>query len=111
MTFDELSNRYDGIIPRDEKAISFFGSYYVYYTAFLDAAERNFAKRCGRTVQSLSAWRMTDRYDGITIEKMTDRLQIVLRHARDKAVYTLDLSAASTDLSKVAVTAAPINTA
>ena len=61
MTFDELSLRFDGIIPWEEKEIDFYGSYHAYGKAFLDTASHNFGKRCVHTIQASCAWRVSPR--------------------------------------------------
>ena len=104
MTFDELSQKYDGIIPREEKRIARTGSYRKYYEIFLECAERNFAARCLRLTQAIAAWRTTTRYEYYIQQKMLERLSGLMTHSRLSAL-------AAFDLSKVAVTAAPINTA
>lgn len=104
MTFDELSRRYDGIIPYEEKQIARAGSYATYYKIFLERAERNFAARCLRTVRALAAWRETTEYENNIQENMLVRLAALMSHSRTCALEALNLS-------KVAVTAAPINTA
>lgn len=91
MTFDELSQKYDGIIPWEEKRVAHAGSYQRYYERFLERAERNFAARCLRTLQSTAAWRITNRYEEEIKETMLHRLQHVLKHARETAVKAIKL--------------------
>lgn len=105
MNYDDLSKQYDGIIPYKEKAMARTESLEAYYRAFLQQAERNFSARCAHAVRSISAWRITDRYESAISEMMLDRLQRVLSHSRGSAINVL------LGLSKVAVNAAPINTA
>jgi len=113
MTYDELSSRFDGIIPYHARMAQHYGSLQTYAAAFSQIAEKNFAHRCLRIVRSIAAWRETPRYEAAVREMMADRLQGVLKNARHSAIASLSLcnKDLSSDLSNVAVTAAPISTA
>lgn len=98
MTRDDLYQRYDGMVPEEMKR-DYYGR------AFLQAAERNFAKRCRELVQAICAWRIIKRYPDEIKFEMLHNLNYALLTARGKAVEALALSC------RPSLTAAPINMA
>jgi hypothetical protein len=104
MTLDDLYLSHDSAISLEKLRIAEFGSIECYAEALAFAASKNFQRRCSETLRAISAWRTVRRYPDVIRDGMLLRLQIILNQSRASAV-------ASSDLSKVAVTAAPVKIA
>ena len=104
MKMDDLYRVYDGAVPLGKIRFCEYGGVEDYARAFAETAAHNFYKRALQTVRAIAAWRIASRYDESIREAMLVRLNGILSYYRSSSLTAWDLS-------RVAVTAAPVRIA